>query len=188
MDAKQVVVAYDFSATADVALEYAVDIATREPGNVLHFITVLDARKGIGLEPHPTVDFAYADKVQGLLQEKVRVAFERHGATGEPAYFAHARIGHAVHEVLELARDVGADLIVLGSHGRTGLRRLFLGSVSEEVVRHAECPVMVARPKRYAHIDLDKIIEVHREPGHRRQRHGTWGNRSKQVGPTDWPT
>jgi nucleotide-binding universal stress UspA family protein len=46
-----------------------------------------------------------------------------------------------------MAADVGADVIVVGSHGRGAIERLLLGSVSEQVVRHAPCPVLVVRPK-----------------------------------------
>jgi len=44
-------------------------------------------------------------------------------------------------------RDRGVDVIVVGSHGRTGVKRLFFGSVSERVVRHAHCPVLVIHPE-----------------------------------------
>ncbi|HRH80958.1 MAG TPA: universal stress protein [Thiobacillaceae bacterium] len=47
--------------------------------------------------------------------------------------------------VIEAARNTGADLIVVGSHGRTGLSRLFLGSISERIIGQAQCPVLVAR-------------------------------------------
>jgi universal stress protein A len=54
--------------------------------------------------------------------------------------------GVAWHEIVELAkRDPGVDLIVVGTHGRTGLKHALLGSVAEKVVRHAPCPVLVVR-------------------------------------------
>jgi len=186
MDARQVVVAYDFSDTADVALERAVEIACRAPAHVLHFIVAIDSRRGLGLEAHVTVNFEYAEKIQAMLLEKLRVAFEQRKHSEDPIYFVHARIGHPVEEILDLAEEVGADLIVIGSHGRTGLRRLFLGSVSEAVVRHALCPVMVARPKRYEHVDLEKIVTVEHEQGHRPRR--AYRSRTKMVDPLQWPT
>ena len=51
--------------------------------------------------------------------------------------------GDPTREVLRVAQEVHADLIVLGTHGRTGLSRLLMGSVAEQVVRYAECPVLV---------------------------------------------
>jgi nucleotide-binding universal stress UspA family protein len=58
------------------------------------------------------------------------------------------RIGWPGAEILAaLDRDTSIDLVVVGSHGRTGIKRALLGSVSEKVVRHARCPVLVARKR-----------------------------------------
>jgi nucleotide-binding universal stress UspA family protein len=58
------------------------------------------------------------------------------------------RVGHPRTAIVDEARKWSADLIVLGSHGRTGLKRLLLGSVALSVVTHAPCSVEVIRPKR----------------------------------------
>jgi nucleotide-binding universal stress UspA family protein len=187
MDAKQVVVAYDFSESADIALERAVDIACRAPAHVLHFIAAIDGRRGIGTTAHEAIDFEYTEKIQGIISGKIRAAFERREIAGEPLFFVHARIGRPVHEILELADEVGADMIVIGSHGRTGLRRLFLGSTCEAVVRRARCPVIVARPKGYEHVALDTIVAVEHPPGPRYHRR-TLSGRAKTVDPLQWPT
>ncbi len=57
----------------------------------------------------------------------------------------HTREGHAAEEILRMADEVGADLIVMGTHGRTGLRRLLAGSVAATVLRGAHCPVLALR-------------------------------------------
>ena len=57
-------------------------------------------------------------------------------------------IGDVAKTICRVAEEINADVIVVGSHGRTGLERLFLGSVSEHVVRHAPCPVLVVRERR----------------------------------------
>lgn len=54
----------------------------------------------------------------------------------------HLEYGEPASVILAVARDVGADLIVMGTHGRTGLRHLLVGSVAEQVVRRASCPVL----------------------------------------------
>jgi universal stress protein A len=54
-------------------------------------------------------------------------------------------LGDAATEILQLATDKNCDLIVLGTHGRTGLKRLLMGSVAEEVVRKANCPVLTVK-------------------------------------------
>lgn len=58
------------------------------------------------------------------------------------------RCGIAFFEITEAARALGADLIVIGTHGRTGLERALLGSTAEKIVRHAPCPVLVMREKK----------------------------------------
>lgn len=70
---------------------------------------------------------------------------EQLGARGVSTVFA---TGAPWHEIVELARrDPEIDLIVMGTHGRTGLRHVLLGSVAEKVVRHAPCPVLAARAR-----------------------------------------
>lgn len=54
--------------------------------------------------------------------------------------------GEAAAEIVRVARERGADLIVISSHGRTGLGRILFGSTAESVVRHAHCPVLVVKP------------------------------------------
>jgi nucleotide-binding universal stress UspA family protein len=57
----------------------------------------------------------------------------------------HLKEGHAAAEILRMAEEIGCDLIVMGTHGRTGLRRLLTGSVAEAVLRQARCPVLVVK-------------------------------------------
>ena len=73
-------------------------------------------------------------------------------------YMRHARFAHSIEvedviahgeaaaEIVRVARERGADLIVISSHGRTGLGRILFGSTAESVVRHAHCPVLVVKP------------------------------------------
>jgi nucleotide-binding universal stress UspA family protein len=59
-----------------------------------------------------------------------------------------ARLANVGDDIVQRAREAGASVIVIGTHGRTGLSRLFVGSVAERVVRHAHCDVHVARPRQ----------------------------------------
>jgi nucleotide-binding universal stress UspA family protein len=54
--------------------------------------------------------------------------------------------GEAASEIVRVAKERGVDLIVVSSHGRTGLGRILFGSTAEAVVRHASCPVLVVKP------------------------------------------
>jgi nucleotide-binding universal stress UspA family protein len=95
--------------------------------------------------PLPTYD---ADKLTGsALQKAQEVAagvVTRLGAAGFAAT-SMVRVGDARIEILRAAEEMNADLIMVGSHGRTGIARWLLGSVAEHVVRHATCSVQVAR-------------------------------------------
>jgi hypothetical protein len=70
----------------------------------------------------------------------------------------HLAAGEAQHEILQMASSLRADLVVVGTLGRTGLARMALGSVAEKVVRHACCPVLVVRPKDY-HATTEEGVE-----------------------------
>jgi nucleotide-binding universal stress UspA family protein len=189
MDTKHVVVAYDFSEPGDLALERAVDLACRAPQHVLHFLTVIDPHRGFGLEPDEHVDYQYAERVQARLTERLQALFEARCADAEVNFFVHARIGYPVGEILDLAEEIGAELIIIGSHGRTGLRRLLLGSVSEAVVREARCAVIVARAQGYKPVQLEKITEAPADHGPRRPlaHRYTYAQRHVLTRPSDWP-
>ena len=66
------------------------------------------------------------------------------GAEGTPVQ-SHLRLGRSDEEIIFLAEQIGADLVVVGSRGLGGIRRALVGSVSDSVVRHAHCPVMMVR-------------------------------------------
>jgi nucleotide-binding universal stress UspA family protein len=77
--------------------------------------------------------------------EDARAALRHSTATIETA----VRRGHAADELLRAIEETGADLVVVGSRGRSAIARFFLGSVAERVVRHAPCPALLARPLRH---------------------------------------
>ncbi len=75
---------------------------------------------------------------------------------GEIRHFIHARLGEPAKEIVELADEENADLIVVATHGYHGIRRLWHACVSEHVVRDAHCPVLVMRPK-LAELDFHRF-------------------------------
>ena len=103
------------------------------------------------VEPFPTPDFAYYplvmenDKIQAETKrrlEHVRVKARIHPQLVEKTL---VRNGVPYREITDAARMLKVDLIVISTHGYTGLAHVFMGSTAERVVRHAECPVLVVR-------------------------------------------
>jgi nucleotide-binding universal stress UspA family protein len=179
----QVVVAFDFSPSSEQALARAVEVAARAPQHVLHIVSALEPHAGLH-----GVTYTTAEELQKRIMERVMSAFAGRETASEVQFFVHARIGKAAAQILMLASDVGADLIFIGSHGKTGVERLLLGSVSEQVVREAKCPVLVARPKTYADIDLMRVIRYdHERSPHREPHCYTYSNRQVVLRPNDWP-
>jgi nucleotide-binding universal stress UspA family protein len=74
---------------------------------------------------------------------------KREARAASPKLEIHNVKGEPSEEIVRVAAEVDADVIVLATHGRTGLKRLLLGSVAEKVVRHAGCPVFVVRAKHH---------------------------------------
>jgi len=71
-------------------------------------------------------------------------------ARGITVHEARTEPGPPSHTIVEIAKSGGYDLIVIGTHGRTGLQHALIGSVAERVVRHASCPVLSVRPREAA--------------------------------------
>ncbi|MBM4039360.1 MAG: phosphomannomutase/phosphoglucomutase [Planctomycetes bacterium] len=144
---RKVLFTTDFSPYAEQAMPHAVSLA-REHGAELHVLHVIPT-------PELTVQFDVAGPAfdASLLAELERGAQEQMarvvpGETRKELTVAFAvRRGVAFVEIVRYAREEGIDLIVLATHGRTGLRHALFGSVAEKVVRKAPCPVLSVRPK-----------------------------------------
>jgi nucleotide-binding universal stress UspA family protein len=96
----------------------------------------------------PTVFAATEEEPGRMAREARRTLDEQVGlieAAGEGVAQAHLRLGGAAEEIVALAEDIEAGLIAMGSRGRGGIRRALMGSVSERVVRHAHCAVLIIR-------------------------------------------
>ncbi len=183
-----VVVGYDFSHSGQAALYRAVALAARAPFHVLHFACIVEPHTPLpGLHVHGPVNYDYAARVQQALTDVVAQELRGANVTSRVHFFVHVRIGKPVDEILDLAKEVGADLIIVGSKGLTGLERFVLGSVSERVVREAHCTVEVARPKTYDYVELQEVVEVephkHYVPPHRY----SYEDHRLEMRPNEWP-
>jgi nucleotide-binding universal stress UspA family protein len=140
---RRIVLATDGSEEAELAAGAAVEFA-RSTGSELHMVHV----KLLPLTPpYPEVlgwreDLEWAEReARELLDEQVRKVEDAGGTVAE----IHLRGEQPAEEIVALAEELGAHLIVLGDRGCGGIRRALTGSVSDWVVRHAHCPVLVVR-------------------------------------------
>ena len=184
----QVVVGFDLSHSGKSALYRALALATRAPWHVLHFVCVVDPHFAFPALPTKKIDLEYATRVQEAVSAGILQELEAAKASGRVHYFVHAPIGKPAEEILRLAQSVGADLIVVGSKGLTGIERAVLGSVSERVVREAGCSVEVVRPKSYDYVPLLEIVDntapVHKYVTPHRY---TYEDHRAERRPPDWP-
>jgi nucleotide-binding universal stress UspA family protein len=183
-----VVVGYDFSQSGRAALHRAVTLAARAPFHVLHVVCVVDPKEAIpSLPSYNGVDYMYAARVQEALASETQQELDRADVHGSVHFFVHARIGKAADEILALAEEVGADMIIVGSKRMTGLERLILGSTSERVMREAGCTVEIARSKQYPEVELmpiEPVDTVHTYvPPHRY----TYEDHRVNLRPAEWP-
>jgi universal stress protein A len=140
---RKIVVPIDFSECSRKALQYAVPLA-RQFQAALLLVYVMPVHYYVGSEFGPVdVPLPEAELFQNAQEQLARLADQ------ELADRVTARClvlrGQPVHEIVRAARDEKADLILLSTHGHTGLKHVLLGSVAENVVRYAPCPVLVVR-------------------------------------------
>lgn len=140
---KNLVVALDGSPCADRALEVALDLA-RIAGSHLAICCVVDPSPLYGtLEPAVLIENTL-EEIRTEAQHVVNTAIEKAQAAGVSAEGC-TPFGDPVHEIGAFAQRIDADGIVIGTHGRSGVRRLFMGSIAEGVMRHATVPVVTVR-------------------------------------------
>ena len=143
---KRILLATDLSPASEPALRCAAALAIRmDAGLVLLHVVSEKELDGLAKahQPRHPVDLIYSE-----LQEAVREQYRR-AVPDEVRRFLHAEVlvvpGVPSEEIIRIAAAEGTDLIITGTHGRTGLRRILMGSVAEGVLRGAPCPVLTVR-------------------------------------------
>lgn len=134
--------AADFSPLSKKALHYAVKFA-QQFGAELTLLHVLEPPPGV-LIPKET---AFPEEKLLLTEKNLRALIAGPRIHDVPDAGFTVRVGLASHEIVEAAKELDADLVVIATHGYTGLKHFCLGSTAERVVRAAPCPVFVVREK-----------------------------------------
>lgn len=139
-----ILAALDGSHASDGVVTMAARLS-RSPGAELHLIHVIDSL----FEADQAMLAESAAERRARHQQHLAHAVQQLAEHGVTAPQEHLVEGASENLILDVAEKLRADLILVGTHGRKGLNRLLVGSVSEAVTRHAHCPVMVVRQKHY---------------------------------------
>jgi len=146
MKLKSILVPTDFSSSAGKALHYALSFAEQFGATItlLHVVEPAVYPTELGYIP-VEIDALYKTMNTSARERLAKFATEQ----VPPPFRASTlvRVGTPYHEITTAAKELGVDLIVIATHGYTGLKHVLLGSTAERVVRHAPCPVLTVRER-----------------------------------------
>jgi universal stress protein A len=149
-----VLVAFDFGETSTNALTYGKNLAQAFGGR-LHVLHIADV---ISLSAAQFYPEGPGDPEAMAAQLGLNHLHDVLAAEGAPDALPAVRVSpDTAGAIVEYAKDIHADVIVLGTHGRSGVSRLLMGSVAEHVVRRAPCPVLVVRPREHEFVLREPI-------------------------------
>jgi universal stress protein A len=144
---KKILVPIDFSPPSKNAFKYAVRFA-EEFGGEMTLLYVLEPESMTGFMAIPEATaFVESDIVAAGKNLRSLIASVRNGKIQRPHW--KVRAGLPSHEIVEVAKEMDVDLIVVATHGYTGWKHFCIGSTAERVVRAAPCPVLVVREKEH---------------------------------------
>ncbi len=149
MQIRSILLPTDFSDCGNYALSYAASLARTFGASIIcvHVIEPMVPTVGYSgmTEPLPIADIT--DQLEDSAERELPKLAEREEVAGLKVeeMIVH---GEAASEIVRVAKERNVDLIVVSSHGRTGLGRILFGSTAEAVVRHASCPVLVVKPSQ----------------------------------------
>jgi nucleotide-binding universal stress UspA family protein len=140
----KILLATDGSRDAELALRTAVDLAN-STNSELHVVTVAPGYPSYDVR-NPSVVEYLRQRAENILEDQTRKIEQAGGEVAQK----HLRVSerYRAEQIVRVAQDIEADLIVMGSRGLGGIRRALMGSVSDSVVHHAHCPVLVVRSEQ----------------------------------------
>jgi nucleotide-binding universal stress UspA family protein len=135
-----ILAAIDFSEASDLVVEHALTMARLTDAHELHFLNVRPP-------PHDEAD---AEGRQTEFEEWLDARVRNSGSVPYTVkVVAHEASGNPADVIVEMAGELLASAVIVGTHGRKGFQRMVMGSVAESVVRRAGCPVLVVRPQMH---------------------------------------
>ena len=144
-----ILVGVDYSPASDLAMNEALGLATSKSHVEFHIVNVQPpiGYPAFASAAEPRASQETTTQLHAHVARLVAAFQERSDAAPFEKLFTHVRVDEAGPQIAQLAADISADMIVVGTHGRRGFERILLGSVAEVVMRLAPCPVLVVRPK-----------------------------------------
>ncbi len=144
IELERILVPTDFSDCSKQAIKYACELAKRFGAelHLLHVVQPLTTHVSYG-PPIPDAELFHHEQPAREELEALAESGLEHVSRVERSI----RTGTSFLEIVRCAKDTDVDLIVIGTHGRTGLAHALIGSVAEKVVRKAPCPVLTVRPE-----------------------------------------
>ena len=148
---KKVLFCTDFSENADYAFNFAYGVAKRDEG----FLYIMHV---VPENPHQAyvegfITAVDSEKIQQAIEENLGNDFREHYVNkieNGVKYETVIKSGREDEEIVEFAREEKVDIIVMGTHGKTGIEHVFFGSVAERVIRHSPYPVFIIPCKKKA--------------------------------------
>jgi universal stress protein A len=144
---KKMLAPTDFSPPSRKAFHYALRFA-EEFGSELILLHILEPATSPALAGVPAAS-AFSEKEMATAEKNLRNLVDSAQAAGMTGARSTVRTGVATHEIVEAAKDLDVDLIVIATHGYTGWKHFAIGSTAERVARAAPCPVLVVREKEH---------------------------------------
>ena len=144
VEVKKVVIPVDFTSTTHKVVDYATSIAEQLGAEIFFFHVINDFQGYDMMLVHPSFGAMKKD-IQKEYEERMAALVEdykdfKHGVSGKIV------TGDAAEEIVKFAREIQADLIIIGTHGTKGLERVLMGSTAESVVKKANCPTLTFNP------------------------------------------
>ena len=143
MKLETILVPTDFSRHSLAAVQYAVDLGQAYQADIVLVHAIEPVPRGLGRWREPTQLLErWQEEASARLDRLQRQIIKRYPRCRSEIHFG------TIYEVIaKLVRKLPADLIIVATHGRTGLSHVVMGSVAEKIVRHASCPVLIVRAK-----------------------------------------
>lgn len=138
----KILVPFDFSENAARALAWAADLQWTTGAGPILMVHAISSRPATDGEITLPAYVPNEEEVAGLQRSMLEAAAQQQAKASAQVLSSGSPVGDII---LDAAREAGIELIVMGTHGRSGVKRLFWGSVAEHVLRHADCPVVTIR-------------------------------------------